>query len=105
MGAVGMRKYGAVVVCCRNQLQKEIHEDYLAELEDAHSGLAKKMRKEIFDNVIALYAKVTIPMRNENWRELEQPMDPNNPFAVCTKRQENARASPPMPRNPSERPP
>ena len=47
------REYGAVVVCCHNQLQKAIHKDYLAELEDARLGLAKKSPKEIFDHVIS----------------------------------------------------
>ena len=50
----------AIMICCPNQLQKAIYEDYLAELEDAHLGLAKKMPKEIFENVIARYVKITI---------------------------------------------
>ena len=36
------REYGAVLVCCFNQLQKAIHKDYLVELKDAHLGLTKK---------------------------------------------------------------
>ena len=55
-------EYGAIMVFCCNQLQKAIHEDYLAKLEDACLGLGKKMPKEILDHVIAHYAKITIPM-------------------------------------------
>ena len=47
------RKYSAIVVCCCNRLQKAIHEDNLAELEDARLGLPKKSPKYIFDHVIA----------------------------------------------------
>ena len=47
------REYWAVVVCYCNQLQKTIHKDYLAELEDVRLGLAKKTPKEIFDHVLA----------------------------------------------------
>ena len=85
-------EYGAAMVCCHNQLQKAIHEDYLAELEDACLGLAKIMPKEIFDHIISCYTKITIPMWNKNWREFKQPMDPNKPFVVYTKWQEKCQS-------------
>ena len=62
------REFGAIVVCCHNQPQKSIHEDYLAKLEDPQLGLAKKFPKDIFDHGIARYAQNTIPMQNDNCR-------------------------------------
>ena len=35
----------------------------MADLEDARLGLAKKSPKEIFDHIIAQYAKIIIPMQ------------------------------------------
>ena len=40
------REYGVIVVCCHNQFQKAIHEDYLAKLENTRLGLAKIIPKK-----------------------------------------------------------
>ena len=63
---LGYRDHEAVVVHCCDRLQKTIQEDYLAKLEETRLVLSKKTPKEIFDQVIPLYAKITIPMQNEN---------------------------------------
>ena len=50
------------------------------------------MLKENFDHVIAQYTQITIPMQNGNWQEFKQPMDPNKPFVVYTKWQEECQS-------------
>ena len=90
MQIAGDHKDGAVVVFCHNQLQKAIHEDYLAKFEDAHLGLAKKLPKEIFDHFISQYAKITIPMQLTIARSSSSQWAPTNHLQYTSNAKKNA---------------
>ena len=63
----------------------------MAEHDDDILGLANHTPKEIFNDILIRYAKITIPMHNKNKKKFKKPMDQTKPLAVYIKNGKNVK--------------
>ena len=98
-------KYVAIVVCCHNQLQKAIHEGYLAEVEDAYLNLAQKSPKKYLTMSLLDMPRSPFPCKTIIAGSLSNQWNPTNCLRCTSNAKKNARALLLMQKSPSPKQP